>query len=183
MFMLQTSFLSSEGGKKINRLSIVSCYCKLLSGNTVNWPLLNPRSALFSWARHLIVFAFVLSLTLALSLQRVFPVPPCWPHTANSHFVMKHFSPWASLRTLQGIALTSVCQRSYLSSCKHRQDLCVCSCVWFENLVLRAQKHRLEKTGTGSETASRANTRPRLQVETIPDESPICFHFRVWVLN
>lgn len=43
LYMLQTSFLSSKG-EKINCLSNVSCYCKLLccqSSNIVNWPLMN----------------------------------------------------------------------------------------------------------------------------------------------
>lgn len=144
-----------KGGNKINRLSIVSCYCKLLSGNTVNWPLLNlARHCLAEPDILLFLLLCFLSRSLALSLRRVFPVPPCWPHTANSRLVMKRFSPGASLRTSQGNALTSVCRRSYLSPCERGQVLCVCSCVWFEkNLVLQAQKHRLEKTGTGSETS------------------------------
>lgn len=42
--MLQTLFLPFEG-EKINCLSTVSCYCKLLCcqpSNIVNWPLMNP---------------------------------------------------------------------------------------------------------------------------------------------
>lgn len=170
--MLQTSFLSSER-EKINCLGIVSCYCKLLccqSSNIVNWPLMNLAqhclAAVLSQTSYCVLF-FGVSLTLTLSLRRVFPGPLSWPHTTNSGSVIKHCAPCTSLYTLQGMLK---CRRnsahSYILVSKGR--ICVFLFV-VRDLVLKAQKHRLKKTGTGSETASRANTSPGLQVETIPD--------------
>lgn len=47
--------------------------------------------------------------------------------------------------------------------------LCVYASICGSKPLVGSPEHRLKKAGMGSETASRANTSPRLQVETIPD--------------
>lgn len=98
-----------KGGKKINYLSIVSCYCKLLccpSSNTdCFWPLVN-------LAQHCLAAVLKPDILLFLFLGFLSrspchcggscPIPLGWPHTANSGFVMRHYALCTSLYTSQG---------------------------------------------------------------------------------
>ena len=122
-------------------ITIVSCNCKLLfaASATVNWPLMNLTqhcSAAALSQIFLIVFGAVgVSLTLALSRRPVSLTPLRWPHTAS--VLRRPCAPCASVHVQI-----------------HKQDLSVCSSVWLENLLSKAQKHRLKKTGPGSGAAS-----------------------------
>lgn len=52
-----------------------------------------------------------------------------------------------------------------------------------QNLLLEAQNTGWRKLEWAQKRAEQSKHKSKTQVETIPDESPICFHFRVWVLN
>lgn len=111
--MLQTSFLSSERGNKINSLSIVSCYRKLLCDRltTLSTDLLWTSHALFE-PEIVLLLLFGVSLTLALS-QRVFPIPRSWPHTTNSMLGNVH-APCTSSHAVQREAHISVYDFTYI---------------------------------------------------------------------
>lgn len=81
---------------------------------------------------------------------------------------------------LKAISQTSVYKHADLHSCKRRLNLHMCSYLRFETSRwrLRAQ---VEENWNEVRNNEQNNKSPRLQVETIPDWRPICFHFRVWL--
>lgn len=178
----KTLFMSSGRGEKQTSSALwagTASYC-VASPASLSTDLSRTFSALFScsWAARRLVFSFRSHRLWGGSFWR----PLSRPHTTNSEFVLKRFAPRTSLYTLQGILRCLLLQHYYVLVSKG--GICVyVPILWFGTSCWRPTDAGWRKTGLGSETASRANTSPGLQVETIPDWSPICFHFRIVALN
>ena len=86
-----------------------------------------------------------------------------------------------ALARLRGIMLTAhlctrckgmlrcLCTSAHIYILGSAGRICVYASICGSKPLVGGPEHRLTKAGKGSETASRANTSPRLQVETIPD--------------
>lgn len=187
MCMLQTSFLSSKRGEKeINCLAIVSRYSKLLctSSATVNWPLVNLTQHCLAAALSQTSFCFCF-----WGFSHAHPVAAdCLSSAAQLTSHSQLTLGYEALCSLHAFVCTTEKHSMPVYKCAYLHSsaaggICVYVPICGQKPLVEGPEHRLKKTGTSTETASRANSCPRLQVETIPDSSPICFHFRVWVLN
>lgn len=111
--------------------------------------------------------------------------PPSWQHAAGSGWDRKDFllAAWVWTQRQPKKKKSQMFVTCALEqACKHRQGFAdVLLCVCGSDPLVECPEHRLKKTGPNSETASRENTAPKLQVETIQDWSSICFHFRLWL--